>query len=98
MDKDTEMLQRIGNAVIALQIKYRSSSLSDRIEIRPELDELLKKYADYQIILLKEGVITTDTGLQEMAEIQKEIDWAAEKQAIMKVIARTIAFVATKIV
>jgi len=97
MDKDTEMLKKMGNALVDLEVKYRSSSLSDRVAMRPVLQELLEDYAAYQIRLLKEGVITTDEELQEMTEIRKEIDSAAKKQDLLKAIARTTAFIATKI-
>lgn len=98
MDKDVEMLRNTGNAVVDLQIKYRSSSLSERMEIRPQLDELLKKYTEYQIVLLREGVITSDEDLKEMVEIQKEIDQAAQTQQLVKAFAKTIVFVAKKVV
>ncbi len=97
MDKDVEMLRNTGNAVVDLQIKYRNSSLSERMEIRPQLDELLKKYTEYQIVLLREGVITSDEDLKEMVEIQKEIDQAAQTQQLVKAIAKTIVFVAKKV-
>ena len=38
MDKDVEMIRKMGNAVVDLQVKYRSSSLSERMEIRPQLE------------------------------------------------------------
>ncbi len=97
MDKDTEMLQNMGNAVVALQIKYRSSSFSEQVGIRPKLDEMLTKYANYQIKLLDNGIITTDTDLEEMAEIQREIDQAAQTQQLVQAIAKTIVFVAKKV-
>lgn len=97
MDKDTEMLQVMGTSIVSLQVKYRNSTLSDRMALRPVLEELLNDYTDYQIRLLKEGVISTDDDLKEMIEIKKEIDKAAEKDALLKAIARTIAFVATKV-
>lgn len=96
MDKDAEMLQKMGNAVVALQLKFRNSSLSERVEIRPQLEELLTKFAEYQLGLLREGVITTDEDLEEMAEIREEIDQAAQTQQLVKAIAKTIAFVAAK--
>jgi hypothetical protein len=96
MDKDTVMLQQMGNALVDLQVKYRSSNLSDRMAIKPALEELLGDYADYQLRLLKEGVITSDDDLEEMKKIQEEIDKAAKKGAMLKAIARTIAFIATK--
>ncbi|MFQ5604322.1 MAG: hypothetical protein ACE5HS_13725 [bacterium] len=97
MDKDAKILQEMGNAVIDLQVKYRNSTLSDRVSLKPTLEELLNDYAKYQLRLLKEGVITTDEDLQEMAKIRAEIDEAAQKQSLLKAIARTVAFVATKI-
>lgn len=98
MDKDVEMIRNMGNVVVDLQVKYRSSSLSERMEIRPQLDELLRKYTEYQLVLLRDGVITSDEDLKEMVEIQKEIDQAAQTQQLVKAIAKTIAFVATKVV
>lgn len=97
MDRDTQMLQEMGNAVIALQMKFRNSPLADRMAIKPALEELLSDYADYQIRLLKEGIITSEQDLAEMANIRQEIEQAAEKEALLKAIGKTIAFVAVKI-
>ena len=97
MDRDTQMLQEMGNAVIALQMKFRNSPLADRMAIKPALEELLSDYADYQIRLLKEGIITSEQDLTEMADIRQEIEQAAEKEALLKAIGKTIAFVAVKI-
>ena len=97
MDRDTQMLQEMGNAVIALQMKFRNSPLADRMAIKPALEELLSDYADYQIRLLKEGIITSEQDLAEMADIRQEIEQAAEKEAMLKAIGKTIAFVAVKI-
>ncbi len=97
MDNDTKMLQEMGEALIDLQVKYRSSSLADRVTMKPALEELLADYANYQMRLIKEGVITTDEDLEEMAEIKQEIENAAKKEGLLKAIARTIAFIATKV-
>ena len=97
MDRDTQMLQEMGNAVIALQMKFRNSPLADRMAIKPALEELLSDYADYQIRLLKEGIITSEQDLAEMADIRQEIEQAADKEALLKAIGKTIAFVAVKI-
>ncbi|NWG76484.1 MAG: hypothetical protein HXY24_18090 [Rubrivivax sp.] len=97
MDNDTKMIKEMGKALIDLQVKYRSSRLSDRMTLKPALEELLDDYAELQIRLIKEGVITTDEDLEEMAKIKEEINRAAKQEALMKVIARTIAFIATKV-
>jgi len=97
MDRDTQMLQEMGNAVITLQMKFRNSPLADRMAIKPALEELLSDYANYQIRLLKEGIITSEQDLAEMADIRQEIEQAAKKEALLKAIGKTIAFVAVKI-
>jgi recombinational DNA repair protein RecT len=91
------MIQEMGEALIDLQVKYRSSSLTDRMAMKPALEELLADYANLQVRLIKEGVITTDEELEEMADIKQEIEEAAEKEALLKAMARTIAFIATKV-
>ena len=97
MDKDAQMLDGMGSALVELQVKYRNASLPERMRLRASLEEILEDYAKYQIRLLKEGVITTDEDLAEMQEIQTEIDKAADEQKLLAAIAKTIAFVATKV-
>ncbi len=96
-DNDAVMLKQMGDAVTDLEVKFRASSLGDRVAMRPSLEELVNDYANYRLRLLKEGVITTDADLEEMKQIQRQIAAAAQKQDLIKAIARTVAFVATKI-
>jgi hypothetical protein len=97
MDNDTKMLAAMGNALVDLQVKYRNSSLADRMAIKPSLDELVSDYAEFQLRLLKEGVVSTDEELKEMQQIKVDIDKAANTQKLLVALARTIAFVATKV-
>jgi hypothetical protein len=97
MDNDAKMLQAMGNALVNLQIKYRKSPLTERMAMKPSLDQLVEDYADYQLRLLKEGVVSTDEDLAEMAKIKAAIDKAATSQKLLAALARTIAFVATKV-
>jgi len=96
-DNDAVMLEQMGNSVTDLEVKFRASSLDDRVAMRPSLVELLNDYASYRLRLLKEGVITNDADLEEMQKIQQQIADAAQKQDLIKAIARTVAFIATKI-
>lgn len=96
-DNDARMLEIMGNAIIAMEVKFRRATLKERIELRPLLEEMIGDYTQYRLRLLKEGTISTKEDLKEMAEIKKEIDKAASNQALLKAIAKTIAFVATKI-
>lgn len=97
MDNDAKMLELMGNALTALQVKYRTSGLRERKALKPELDRLLREYAAYQGKLLEEGTICSDGDLQEMAKIKTEIDSAAQAQQLAAAIAKTIGFIATKV-
>lgn len=97
MDKDTEMLTQMSNALLSLQVKFKLSRVADRADLRPQLMELMQNFAAYQTKLLKDGVITTDEDLASMREIRSEIDEAANKQSMLIAIARTVAFITARI-
>jgi hypothetical protein len=97
MDEDAEMLKRMGLALTEFQVRYRAASLADRVTMKPLLDELTRDYVDYQLRLLKEGIITSAEDLQEMTEIEAAINRAAQTQELLAALAKTIAFVATKV-
>ncbi len=96
-DNDAVMLQQMGNAITDLEVKFRAASLEERMTMRPSIEQLLNDYATYRLRLLKEGIITTDADLAEMQQIQSDITAAARRQDLIKAIARTAAFIATKI-
>ena len=56
--------------------------------MKPALDELIKDHAQYQIKQIKEEVITTKEGIEEMDRIKKEIDKAAKLEKILIAIAK----------
>jgi hypothetical protein len=97
IDNDAEMLERMGNAIIVLQKKFRESDLEERMAMRPGLEEMLEDHAEYEMKLLKEGVISTQSDLKEMAKIKAQIDSAANKQTILLGIARLIGFIAARV-
>jgi hypothetical protein len=97
MDNDAVMLQKLGDAVTALQLKYRASLLADRMAMKASLDQLMEDYNTYQLKLLKEGIITTAADLAQMDKIKSDIDAAAKYQKLVAAMAKTIGFIATKI-
>ena len=97
MDNDTKMLNELAAKVNTLDIKYKLSSFEDQAVLAPGLSELWDDYVKFRIKLLKAGVITTEADLAEMEEIKEEIDAAADKQSMILAIARTVAFIATKV-
>lgn len=97
MDNDAQMIKSMSNALIDLQVKYRASGVADRMQLKPALDDLLDKFAKYQILLLKEGTITTESDMAEMASLKKDIDAAANKQQMIAAIAKTAGFILKKL-
>ena len=97
MDKDALMISTLSNALIDLQVKYRSYPVLERIKIRPELEGLLREFSAYQLKLLDEGVITTDQDLQEMKQIKEGIDQAADEQQMILAIGKTLGWIAGKV-
>jgi hypothetical protein len=97
MDNDTIMLNELSAKVNTLDIKYKMSSFEDQAVLGPPLSELWNDWVTYRIKLMKAGVITTDEDLAEMETIKEQIDAAADRQAMILAIARTIAFIATKV-
>ncbi|MEO8042241.1 MAG: hypothetical protein ABI646_06520 [Acidobacteriota bacterium] len=63
----------------------------------PQLAELWNDWVTLRIKLMKAGVITTNEDLAAMEAIKQEIDAAADRQAIILAVARTIAFIAAKV-
>jgi len=97
MDNDAKMIQSSGMALTTIQIKYRASSIKNRILLRPTLEQALNDYAQYQIRLLKEGIISTEDDVSEMNELRDEIEKAGKSQQLIEGIARFIGFVAVRI-
>lgn len=96
MDNDAKMITILSNALINLQVKYRGSNVIDRMQLKPNLEELLNKFSGYQLKLLEEGIITTENDLVEMALLKEQMDNAANTQQILAMIGKTIAFIITK--
>jgi hypothetical protein len=96
-DNDALMLEQSDGALTVLMVKFRMASIDDRATMRPSLMKLIDDSADFRLRLVKEGVITTEDDLKEMGKIRDEIDAAGSKQALLLAIARTAAFIATKI-
>lgn len=96
MDNDAKMISILSNALINLQVTYRGSNVIDRMQMKPKLEELLNRFASYQLKLLEEGIITTEDDLAEMAVLKEQIDNAANTQQILAMIGKTIAFIITK--
>jgi hypothetical protein len=97
MDKDAEMLKRMGNQITDLQVKYRGRPSDEQMMVHPALKPLLEEYARYQGKLLMIGIITTDEDLKEAKPLKKEVDNAADKMHLLAAIGKLISFVVVRV-
>ena len=93
-DNDAAMLIAMADTITDLQVRYRAASLEDQAILITPLKEAIKDFGDYQARLLKAGTITTDEELAEMKAIQDSISANANRQDLLKAIARIVAFIA----
>lgn len=94
-DNDAEMLKAMGNTITDLQVQYRAASLDDQAILSGPLKEAIQDYGVYTARLLKAGTITSDSELAEMKDIQNSISLAADRQDLLKGIARIIGLIAS---
>lgn len=98
MGQKEDLKSALKSAYIDLQVKRNTSDVIDQMDIDAELDKLANAIAQLNIELLKEATVVSDADMQNMAEIKKEIDAAADKQQLIKAIIKAVAFVAQKVI
>lgn len=98
MENNEDLRSAMQSAFIDLQVKRNESNPLDQLDIDDELDKLATEIAKLNIALLKEGTVVTDADIQEMAEIKKKIDAAADKQQLIAAIGKAVGFIATKVI
>ena len=94
MDNDSQTLQEISESITAIDLKYRALPFPDQMKLKPKRDEAFSKYVEARVALLEEGIITSADQVLEMRQIKKEIDDAADTQALIVSIGRLIGFLA----
>jgi ribosomal 50S subunit-associated protein YjgA (DUF615 family) len=97
MDKDAEMLRRLGNQLTDLQVKYRALPLDEQMAVHPALKQLLEDYARYQAKLLMIGIITTEDDLSEIKQLQQSVDAAAKTMELLAAIGKLISFIVVRV-
>lgn len=94
MDKDTEILRHLSEAVLAIDINYRRADLNSKIQLRPKRDKAFKAYSKARLELLKDGVLATSADVRKMKEIRREITRARKTQSLLVAIGRLLSFAA----
>jgi hypothetical protein len=91
------LLETMSDAINDLELTFHEASVADRIELRPKIEDLLQKYAGFRLQMLEDSESVTADDVDHMDQIKSQIDEAAKKQQIIAAIAKTAAFIATKV-
>lgn len=91
-DNDAVVLQDLGNVVTMIDVKYRLAEPGDRVALKADRDAALQEYAAARAKLLADGIICGDAHIAEMRRIQLEIQQAAEREQLLRGIARVLGF------
>ena len=97
MDKDAEMLKRLGAQITDMQVKYRALPLDEQMAVHSALKQLLEDYARYQAKLLMIGIITTEADLKEIKQIKQSVDSAGNKMDMLAAIGKLISFIVVRV-
>ena len=93
-DPDAAMLKEAGDAVIAVDVRYRLASFQEKIEMRDERDRAFSAYAMARNRLLAEGIVATDEDVAEMRAIAAEIKSAADTASLLRAIVKVVTVLA----
>lgn len=92
INPDEEVLQTAQSALSELQLRYDTGTSAEKFLLRPQLETAYAKFAAARIKLLESSIITKPEDVTRMGEIKKEIEDAADTQALIFAAARLVAF------
>lgn len=93
-DTDALTLQEASTAVSTIDQRYRAANINDKIKLKPKRDEAFNAYTAARLQLLEGGVITTQEDVDAMNDLRKEVEDAAETQALIVAAGRVVFFLA----
>jgi hypothetical protein len=92
MDNDLIILKQAKSALFAIDVKYKMSGFNDKKKLVKARDAAFSTYALERLELLEEGVKCTQQDIDEMKEIRRQIEEAAETQTLIQAIFRLTSF------
>jgi hypothetical protein len=94
-DTDTLTLKEAGNAVMEIDVRYRTlNNIDDKEDLKPARDKAFDAYSRARLALLEEGVLTDQAALDEMVALRKEVEDAADVQTLIAAAGRIALFLA----
>lgn len=94
MDTDEIIVKKAAAAATSIDVKYKRSSPTDKVLLKPKRDEAFSAYAAARLKLLEDGTISTDADVAEMNEIRKQIGNAKQRQSLIIAAGRLVGFLA----
>ena len=92
---DTMTLQEASNAVLTIDMRYRSlTHINDKEDLKPTRDQAFASYTLARLALLEARVMTTQDDVEEMKALRAEIERAADLQTLLLATGRVIGFFA----
>jgi hypothetical protein len=96
-DNKSALLQVMSDSINDLEQQFHDSTVADRVQLRPPLEALLQQYQTFRLSMLQDAETVSQADINQMQQIKAEIDAAAQRQDLLAAIAKTAAFIATKI-
>ena len=93
-DRDELVIDEVETAFRRAYRRYRKAPAPEKLEIKPELKKAADAWVDAQLHLDEQGDLATPEDLERIREIRRDIDDAAETQALIVGLGRLVGFVA----
>ncbi|MGJ3258483.1 MAG: hypothetical protein ACFE0S_02680 [Rhodospirillales bacterium] len=77
-------------AVRELMKRHTLAGPAERLELEPQIEMAIDRWRDARIELMKSGNSITEEDIEQMQVIRREIDQAADQQAIIVAAARLV--------
>ncbi|MGL5940255.1 MAG: hypothetical protein ACRC2S_07690 [Waterburya sp.] len=92
MDNDLIFLKQASSALFAIDVKYKMSGFNEKKKLVKARDAAFSAYALERLELLEEGVKCSQQDIDEMKEIRRQIEEAAETQTLIQGVVRLTSF------
>lgn len=88
MDRDAAMLRVAGDAVMAIDLRFRRASFDEQFKMRDERDQAFNAFAAARNRLLMPGLTASDEDIAEVDELRRQVESAADTATLIATAAK----------
>jgi hypothetical protein len=88
MDRDAAMLRAAGDAVMAIDLRFRRASFDEQFEMRDERDQAFNAFAAARNRLLMPGLTSSDDDIAEVDALRRQVESAADSATLIAAAAK----------